>query len=361
MGQYLITSNGHYDKFIEKLDGNGNFLWANSFGGPQADAGGQIAADANNDIFLCGSLNGTTVLDKFNSNGNTIWSKQLFATTGPSIVDINIDNMGNLLSTGTFSGTYDFDPGPGVFNLTGPDIQDFFIWKLDNAGNFIWAKRVIGGGTNASSSIATDGSGNVYTTGFYSGTGNHDLDPGPGTYNFSGSGMFIQKLNASGNFAWAVSIAGSGTAMAFGRSIRVNVNGDVYTAINFNGTVDFNPSQAKFTLNAANGPFVVHKMTQTGGGAFALPVEIPFETLSPQDNVVYPNPNTGSFYIDVPAIGENATLTIYDMTGRIVQQRIFNGNIEKRMRIDLDVKSKGVHIVEVKGKERSFNYKVTIL
>ena len=358
VGQYLITSNGHYDKFIEKLDGNGNFLWAKSFGGPQADAGGQIAADANNDIFLCGSLNGTTVLDKFDPNGNTIWSKQLFATTGPSIVDISIDNMGNVLSTGTFSGTYDFDPGPAVFNLTGPDMQDFFIWKLDNAGSFVWAKRVIGGGSNASSSIATDGSANVYTTGFYSGTGNHDFDPGSGTFNFSGSGMFIQKLNASGNFVWAVSMAGSGSAMAYGRAVQVNASGDVYTFNSFSGSVDFNPGRAKYTLNASNGPYVVHKMTQTGGGAFAEQTEPPLETVSRQDMSIYPNPSNGIFYIDAPAIGEKATLTIYDISGKIIQSKMFNASAKQSLQVDLTKNPKAVYLIEIRSGEQSFRTKI---
>lgn len=341
VGQYLITSNGHYDKFIEKLDGNSNFLWAKSFGGPLSDNGLQIAADANNDIFLSGHLNGTTYLDKFDANGNTIWSKELFATTGPSIVDISIDNMGNVLSTGTFSGTYDFDPGPGVYNITGMNGQYFFVWKLDNAGNFIWAKACTVGASMASSSIATDGTGNVYTAGYHSGTGNHDLDPGTGTFNFKGSGMFIQKLNASGNFVWALSMAGTGSAMAYGRAVQVNASGDVYTFNPFAGTVDFDPGRAKYTLNASNGPFVVHKMTQAGGGNFAKPDLIVSETL-PAGILIYPNP-----VVDQITIRNNnnklpGNLVIYDAYGKMVYQKLAGSS----QTIDVRQLSAGVYYLK---------------
>jgi hypothetical protein len=288
-----------------------------------------------------------------------LWSSQLFPNTGPSVVDINVDNNGSLLLTGTFSGTYDFDPGAAFFNMTGPDAQDMFVWKLDNSGNFTWAKRVIGGYSNASASLTTDGYGNVYTTGFYSGTGNHDFDPGPGTFSFGGSGMFIQKLNASGNFVWALSMAGANNAMAFGKAIQVNGSGDIFTGNTFNGSVDFDPAKPKYLLDAANGPFVVHRITQSGGGAFAdwtLPILTEKSTVN---MTVYPNPNSGNFYMDVPSMGGDAAFTIYDNMGHIIRKGTFNGNVDQRLLIT-DIGSKGVYEVQISSKLRTFVTKVSV-
>ena len=39
-----------------------------------------------------------------------------------------------------FEGTVDFDPGSGVFNLSDGGGKDAFVLKLDNSGDFIWAK-----------------------------------------------------------------------------------------------------------------------------------------------------------------------------------------------------------------------------
>jgi hypothetical protein len=44
---------------------------------------------------------------------------------------------------GGFSGTVDFNPGSGIYNLTSIGDHDIFVSKLDSAGNFIWAKQII--------------------------------------------------------------------------------------------------------------------------------------------------------------------------------------------------------------------------
>jgi len=87
-------------------------------------------------------------------------------------------------------------------------ITTFIVYCILNplqAQTFAWAKK-LGGSTNDQSySIALDGSGDVYTTGFFSGTA--DFDPGPGTYTLTSVGgnadIFISKLDALGNFVWA--------------------------------------------------------------------------------------------------------------------------------------------------------------
>ena len=41
------------------------------------------------------------------------------------------DSSGNVYTTGYFTGTVDFDPGPAIFNLTAAGNSDIFILKLD--------------------------------------------------------------------------------------------------------------------------------------------------------------------------------------------------------------------------------------
>ncbi|MGZ6540083.1 MAG: hypothetical protein ACXVEB_17030, partial [Bacteroidia bacterium] len=71
------------------------------------------------------------------------WVKTVGSVTKDSYGQyVTTDASGNVFITGNFYGTIDFDPGPGVFNLSaiGSDL-DIFIVKLDVSGNFVWAKR----------------------------------------------------------------------------------------------------------------------------------------------------------------------------------------------------------------------------
>lgn len=198
------------------------------------------------------------------------FAKRFGGATNDDGFDIAVDDSGNVYTTGSFEGTVDFDPGVGTYNLTSSGLSDIFISKLNASGNFVWAKRIGGNSVYSDEglSIAVDDSGNVYTTGIFGGT--VDFDPGIGTYNLTGSptGMFISKLNASGNFVWAKQI--SGTGAVWGRSIAVDASGNVYTTGDFGGTADFDPGTGYFNLTS-NGlqDIFVSKLDSSGNFIFA--------------------------------------------------------------------------------------------
>ena len=88
--------------------------------------------------------------------------------------------------------------------------------------------------------IALDGSGNIHTTGWFSGT--VDCGPGRGTFNLTSNGrfeIFVSKLDSNGNFLWAKSMGGAGRDGAF--DIAVDGGGDVYITGYFQETADFDP------------------------------------------------------------------------------------------------------------------------
>jgi gliding motility-associated-like protein len=281
--------------FICKLDSDGNFLMAKEIGGyhevnPGGGGGvyGQIATnvyielDASQNIYITGSFFGKVDFDpgpgefnltettnsgikdmfvlKLTAEGNFSWVKQ---GIGHDItIGIATDASGNIYTAVNFTGTVDFDPGPGVFNLrAGNGVQNTAILKLDTNGNFIWAKQ-LAGGTQWCYSMTLDDYGNVYTTGYFGST--LDFDPGPGSYNLSSTGydVYISKLNPEGNFIWAKQI--SGTATAISNSIAIDVLGNVITTgYFFSGHVDFDTGPGTFALQCAEGENVyVHKMSQ---------------------------------------------------------------------------------------------------
>lgn len=88
------------------------------------------------------------------SGQNYQWAKSIGGILYENSMDIALDNEGNIYACGQFEGTIDFDPGPGVSNLTSKGFTDIFVLKLDSAGNFLWAKSMGGSSNDIGSPIA---------------------------------------------------------------------------------------------------------------------------------------------------------------------------------------------------------------
>jgi len=226
-GTNSLTSNGNTDAFIQKLDSNGNFLWAKGFGSVNLDNGWSVTIDLNGNIYSTGRFEGTVDFDpgigtsnltssgpnafiqKLDSNGNFVWAINIGGSDFDYGLSIAIDTFNNIYTAGSFSGIVDFDPGTGTSNLISNGSNDAFIQKLDVNGNFIWAIAIGGSADDRGNSITTDLYGNTYTTGHFSDTVN--FDSGIGTNNLTSNGWrdaFIQKLDANGNFIWAINVGG---------------------------------------------------------------------------------------------------------------------------------------------------------
>lgn len=160
------------------------------------------------------------------------------------------------------------DFDPGVDSfMLNSGMGGIFVSKLDASGNFVWAKQI--GGRYGGYSIAVDASENVYITGYFRGTA--DFDPGGGVFNLSSTGgadAFISKLDASGNFVWAKQIGGVDDDQ--GSSIAVDALGNVYTTGGFKGMVDFDPGVGAFHLTSAGSYDVfISKLDASGSFVWA--------------------------------------------------------------------------------------------
>jgi len=273
-----LTSTGETDIFIQKFDSNGNSLWVKQIGGIDFDIGTSIDLDANNNVYITGFFRDTLDFDpgpgihileaadmsstpddlfilKLDTDGNFIWVKHIGGPGRERGERITIDPNGNVFTTGIFSSTVDFDPGPGVFNLTTPTSggvwgggSGTFVQKLDSNGDLIWAKAYFGSGE----SIVTDANGNSYITSRFVNTG--DFDPGPGVTNLTSQGdldIAIVKLDSNGDFVWARRIGGTGKE--FSNKIIIDGSGDLYLQGVFENTVDFDLGTGVNNLTASTG------------------------------------------------------------------------------------------------------------
>ncbi len=269
-GTFDLTSAGWTDIFISKLDSGGNFAWAKAMGGTLYDNGYDISVDTSGNVYTTGYFEGTADFDpgtgtagltstggldifisKLDSNGDFVWAKGMGGTSEDRGYGLSIDTSGNVYTTGFFQGTVDFDPGPGTFNLINASGLDIFISKLDSNGDFAWAKAMGGASGSEGRGISLDTSGNVYTTGYF--TGAVDFDPAGGTTeiitSIGGSqDIFISKLDTNGDFAWAKAMGGTSNENGYG--ISVDISGNIYTTGFFQDTADFDPGIGTFDLSS---------------------------------------------------------------------------------------------------------------
>src|SRR5688572_9246472 len=108
------------------------------------------------------------------------WAKAIGTSTNGSYSSVGRDIMADLNSNvyvvGGFSGTMDFDPGPGVQIQTSNGSGDVFLAKTDSSGNLLWVKCFGGTGYDIGNAISIDSNGDIYIAGGFSMT--VDFDPG---------------------------------------------------------------------------------------------------------------------------------------------------------------------------------------
>ena len=287
--ELILQPAGSMDIYLQKLDPNGNLHWAFGFGSWEYDAGLSLCIDEEDNIYLAGRFNGSIDFDpgeetfylnsngesdayiiKMNPNGNLLWAKSFGSETGYECCNgICVDNEGNILSTGYFRDTVDFDPGTTVYNLSSVGFNDAFILKLDSEGNFIWVKNIGGTSWDKGTSIYSDPQGNIYTTGQFKGTMDVELVSSQITLTSSGDrDVYIVKQNSIGDFQFAVSMGGVEEDLSY--SIIVDDNENVYSSGYFQETADFDPGVGveNFTSNGGM-DFYIQKLDPSGNYIWA--------------------------------------------------------------------------------------------
>lgn len=220
-------------------DQDGNGIVAGSFSGSLDFAPGNATVTYN-------AANGTGYVAKYNTAGNLVWAKQL----GGGVNDVVTDKDGNILVTGSFNGTRDFDSGPGVVNLTSAGFEDIFVAKFNSSGTLQWARRAGGTFSDFGNAVGVDRSGNVFVGGSFAGT--VDFNPGPSTVNKTATltDGFVLKLTSNGNYSRISQLSGNGSEYI--NDIAVDDTGTVYATGRFDKTADFNPGAGTSNLVADN-------------------------------------------------------------------------------------------------------------
>lgn len=240
IGGSNLTSNGTTDAFLWKLDSAGTTVWSRGFGGSGIDEANGVDTLANGDVVATGAFSETVDFDaspaaiqnlssaggtdafvlRLTAAGDFAWVRQSGGTGADRGEDINVTPAGNITTTGSFSGTVDFNPGAATNNQTSVGSADGYIQQLTGTGTYRWAQRFGSAATaDRGNDVTSDAAGNVYVTGVSNGD------------------VWIRRLSATGTTTWTRTVGG--TATDIGESIDVSADGSILVAGSFRSTVNF--------------------------------------------------------------------------------------------------------------------------
>jgi hypothetical protein len=264
-------SGPYYDYATLKYYSNGDMAWVRRYVNPGNSGHGAyaIAVDDSGNVYVTGESRGTgTDRDyatiKYHPNGDTAWVRRYNGpgNAGDLAFAIAVDNSGNGYVTGTSTG---IGSGP-----------DYATIKYYPNGDTAWLRRYNGPGNGYDQglAIAVDHSGNVYVTGNSPGSGT-DYDYATIKYHSNGDTAWVRRYNGPGNsydVAYAIAVDGSGNVYVTGFSsgsgtdydyatIKYYPNGDTGWVRRYNGPGNSSDETHSIAVDGSGNVYV------TGGSA----------------------------------------------------------------------------------------------
>jgi len=252
--------------FVSAFASTGAPRWADKIGNSQSTFSSRLAitADGGWDVWVTGGFTGNNVRFGSASGGRANlssagrgsafvlllsganvfeWVGAFQPTTSTSFVEgtsIAVTNLGGgaYYVAGDFSGSVNFNPaGTPSYVLTSGATSSSFVARLNVGPKLAWA-RSFGGNNSAATSLALDGLGNLYVSGYFQSV----ATIGGTTLTSAGANdAYAARLDSNGNFQWAAGGGGSGDDRATG--IAVDKSGNVYV----NGSLDLNPLASSYS------------------------------------------------------------------------------------------------------------------
>ena len=279
---FTLLSYECWRAFITKLDPDGQFLWAEYFGGysPWRNTHlDDMDLDMDGNIVLTGYADATIDLDpgpdtveidggafisKFDPSGSLIWGRAM----GPPLF-INAlltDSVNNLYITGRFSSNnVDFDPGPNQYLLSAQPNKNCFVAKYDALLNLIWAKQISHASSKGTALFLDEQRSNLITGGGFQGTCDFNPDTAVSFPQHSPDepSLYLWSVDTAGDFLWTKQFQTVGEpAPPIGwyvyysevLSVIADNGSDIYTTGRFVAPTDFNPSPYN-SVRYANGQY----------------------------------------------------------------------------------------------------------
>jgi len=238
---------GTCDYWIVKTDSLGNYQWDKRYGTPDWDYFSTVIQTADGGYLMGGDTYGDTVGDKTQHNwdptlystdywivktdslGNKLWDKRY----GGDKTD-NLHSIKQTADGGYILGGQSYSGITGDKTDTSRGGNDYWIVKIDTAGNVQWDKTYGGIGADYFGSLqqTTD---HGYILGGYSTSGVSGEKTQPSWGGFWGFDFWVVKIDSVGNKEWDKDFGGTGDEDGFGNVFQTLDGGYLVAGSSYSG------------------------------------------------------------------------------------------------------------------------------
>jgi len=362
-GLFLCGSGCSTRNYILKLNANGDQVWMKDFNLVGATVGAQRILQTESGLMLAGRFNDGTsdfiYLARLNASGQWLGGKTFAVSDQPSIKAFVKSNDGGFLLAGQFA-TPTASP---------------FVMKTDASGNPTWFKSLACSNVQSINGIASTEDHSILCVGNVFVSANENVN------------MLLTKLDPNGNMLWHASMGsdelnGAGyddlyaiAPMGGNRFMVAGASNGGLLAITdeagngFCHYADVNVASVSLPLQTqvfslspvATEPFtgtvlslassyttVVSPSVCYGNFTGAVTTTTGTEAVGETTVTLYPNPTQGDCNLDIKNLQVEATVFVYDMTGKMVLQKVIQPG-QLRTTISLAGLANGTYAVNLKS------------
>ncbi len=300
-----VTENkGNNDVWIVKLSSNGTIEWQKSYGGASSESGESIQQTSDGGHIVAGwsfSQNGDVTgnhgsvdhwVIKLTDSGNIEWEKTLGGLGADWAWAVQQTSDGGYIVAG------DSNNKSGDVTANFGSV-DYWVVKLYSSGLIDWQKSFGGGLGESPKSIQQTTDGGYIITGFSA------SNDGNVTGNHGESDYWVVKITATGSLEWQKSLGGT-DAELYAYALQVSNDDYIVARTTFSNDGDVTVN------NGASDIWIVQLTPFLGVDDTDLGSTI----------LLYPNPNTGQFYLNFSSLKDVSSISIIDVLGRSVYSNI---------------------------------------
>jgi hypothetical protein len=253
VGGGTLHASGGNDIIVFKLDGAGNHIWSQIFGGKEPDRAVRLAFDAEGDVILTGAFTGKAkfgvgkyvalgqrdafVVELDRDTGAPTHFMQIGTEGDDYGFGVDVDTNGDVIIAGRFGAPLQL--GQQVLSYAGD--QDIYLARLDGAGQILWARSFGGPGTDEIHDLRLQQNGDIVLLGAIS----ESVDFGGGPLVSAGvRDIFLATLDGQGAHLWSARYGDAvdqfeADATATWLTLALEGNGNIHIGGSLYGVLDF--------------------------------------------------------------------------------------------------------------------------